>query len=157
LLVARDGAVSSQAAPIGSDEFPEPVGLALASAPIDATDQFLYHKTTHRAVYAAAWAGCHTAEFRLKPVDDVLLYNQRGEITETTLGNIVVRCGKDHWTPPLSCGLLPGTYRARLLAEGKIHERVLPLSVLDKCDELVFINSVRGWRRAQLVGPRDAR
>ena len=97
-------------------EFPDPVRLELAAGPIDAADVFLYHKTTHRAVYAAAQAGCREG-------DDVLLYNQRGEVTETALGNIVVRCGNDLWTPPVSCGLLPGTYRARLLAEGKIRER----------------------------------
>ena len=77
--------------------------LELAAGPIDAADVFLYHKTTHRAVYAAAQAGCREG-------DDVLLYNRLGEVTETTLGNIVVRRGKDLWTPPVTCGLLAGTY-----------------------------------------------
>ena len=87
----------------------------------------------------------------------MLLYNQRGEVTETVRGNIVVRYGDDLWTPPVLCGLLPGTYRARLLAEGKIRECAVPLEMLPKCDELIFINSVRLWRKARLVGPRDAR
>ncbi len=150
LLVARDGKISCQAEPILAGEFPDPVRLELAARPIDAADAFLYHKTTHRAVYAAAQAGCREG-------DDVLLYNQLGEVTETLRGNIVVRCGKDLWTPPVSCGLLPGTYRARLLAEGKIGERVVPLEMLSECDELFFINSVRLWRKARLVDPRAAR
>ena len=150
LLVARDGRIACQAEPILAGEFPDPVRLELAAGPVDAADPFLYHKTTHRAVYAAAQAGCRAG-------DDVLLYNQLGEVTETSLGNIVVRCGKDLWTPPVSCGLLAGTYRGRLLAEGKIRERVVPLGMLPECDELFFINSVRLWRKAQLVGPRDAR
>ena len=150
LLVARDGKITCQAEPIRDGEVPEPVRLELAARPIDAADVFLYHKTTHREVYAAAQAGCREG-------DDVLLYNQCGEVTETTRGNIVVRCGKDLWTPPVSCGLLPGTYRARMLAEGKIHERVVPLEMLPECDELFFINSVRLWRKARIVGPRDAR
>ncbi len=150
LLVARDGQVSCQAEPIRAGEFPDPVRLELATGPIDASDVFLYHKTTHRAVYAAAQAGCRES-------DDVLLYNRLGEVTETTLGNIVVRRGTDLWTPPIRCGLLAGTYRAQLLAEGKIREHVVPLAMLADCDELYFINSVRLWRNARLVGPRDAR
>ena len=150
LLVARDGTISCQSAPIGDGGLSHPVRLELAAEPIDATDVFLYHKTTHREVYAAVQAGCREG-------DDVLLYNQLGEVTETTRGNVVIRCGNDLWTPPVSCGLLGGTYRARLLAEGKIDERVVPLEVLPECDELFFINSVRLWRTATIVGPRDAR
>ena len=96
--------------------FSRPVRLELAAAPIDAVDVFLYHKTTHRAVYAAAEAGCHDG-------DDVLLYNQRGEVTETTRGNIVVRCGGDFWTPPVSCGLLPGAYRAAFCPKARSASR----------------------------------
>jgi para-aminobenzoate synthetase/4-amino-4-deoxychorismate lyase len=150
LLVARDGNISCEAQPISDNEFPEAIRLELAARPIDASDVFLYHKTTHREVYAAAQAGCREG-------DDVLLYNQLGEITETLRGNIVVRCGKELWTPPVSCGLLAGTYRARLLAEGRIVERLVPLEMLAACDELFFINSVRRWRKARIVGPRDAR
>ncbi len=150
LLVARSGEVTCQSKPIRDGEFPDPVRLELAASPIDAADVFLYHKTTHREVYAAAQNGCREG-------DDVLLYNQLGEMTETLRGNLVVRCGENLWTPPVSCGLLPGTYRAQLLAEGKIRERVVPLEMLSQCDELFFINSVRLWRKARLVGPRDAR
>jgi para-aminobenzoate synthetase/4-amino-4-deoxychorismate lyase len=150
LLVARSGEVTCQSKPIRDGEFPDPVRLELAASPIDASDVFLYHKTTHREVYAAAQNGCREG-------DDELLYNQLGEMTETLRGNLVVRCGDDLWTPPVSCGLLPGTYRAQLLAEGKIRERVVPLEMLSQCDELFFINSVRLWRKARLVGPRDAR
>ena len=131
-------------------DLPDPIRLELAAQPIDAADPFLYHKTTHREVYAAALAGCREG-------DDVLLYNQLGEVTEATRGNLVVRCGKNLWTPPVSCGLLGGTYRARLLADGKIGERVVSLEMLPECDELFFINSVRLWRKARLVGARNAR
>jgi para-aminobenzoate synthetase/4-amino-4-deoxychorismate lyase len=155
LLAARDGKITCQAEPIGhplagQGEFPDPVRLELAAGPIDAADVFLYHKTTHREVYAAAQSGCRAG-------DDVLLYNRLGEVTETLRGNVVVRCGTDLWTPPVSCGLLAGTYRARLLALGKIRERMVPLEMLAECDELFLINSVRLWRKARLVGPRDAR
>jgi para-aminobenzoate synthetase/4-amino-4-deoxychorismate lyase len=150
LLVAQDGKITCEAEPIREGEFPDPVRLELAAEPIDASDVFLYHKTTHRTVYAAALAACRGG-------GDVLLYNQLGEVTETTRGNIVVRRGNDLWTPPVSCGLLAGTYRAQLLAEGRIRERVVPLEMLAECDELIFINSVRLWRKAELVGRPDVR
>jgi para-aminobenzoate synthetase/4-amino-4-deoxychorismate lyase len=148
LLVARDGTITCQSEPINAGEFLAPIRLELAAAPIDVSDVFLYHKTTHRDVYAAAMAGCREG-------DDVLLYNQLGEVTETGRGNIVVRCDKEFWTPPVSCGLLAGAYRAQLLSEGKIQERAVSLETLSQCDELFFINSVRLWREARLVGPRD--
>lgn len=37
--------------------------------------------------------------------DDVLLWNERGEITETCAANIVVQFGDDFFTPPVECGL----------------------------------------------------
>ena len=83
---------------------PEPVRLELALHPVDAGDVFLYHKTTHRKVYDAARAG-RTAG------DDVLLYNERGEITETCRANVALRMGGELCTPPVACGLLAGTLR----------------------------------------------
>jgi len=150
LLVARDGGISCSGEPVREEELPDPIRLELAAEPIDAADVFLYHKTTHREVYAAALAGNREA-------DDVLFYNRLGEVTETARANLVVRCGDNLWTPPVSSGLLAGTYRALLLAEGKIRERVVPLEMLPACDELFFINSVRLWRKARMVGPRDPR
>ena len=121
--------------------------MELAAQPVDSADVFLFHKTTHRQVYEAARAGCTAG-------DDVLLYNQLGQVTETCRANIAMRIDGELWTPPVSCGLLAGTFRARLLAEGKLRERVIPLHMLETCDELFSLNSVRGLQRAVLVGPR---
>jgi para-aminobenzoate synthetase/4-amino-4-deoxychorismate lyase len=148
LLIDRAGRIATEAEPWNESDSREPVRLALAAQGVDSGDVFLYHKTTHRQVYAAAREGCADA-------DDVLLYNQRGEVTETCRANIAVRLGKELITPPVSCGLLAGTYRARLLAEGKLCERVIPLELLAECDELYSLNSVRGLQRAVLVGPRQ--
>jgi para-aminobenzoate synthetase/4-amino-4-deoxychorismate lyase len=146
LLLDRNGRITTESEPFDRGELAEPIRLELAAQPIDSGDIFLYHKTTQRQVYDAARAGC-------PEVDDVLLYNERGELTETCRANIAVRFGNDLWTPPVSCGLLAGTYRARLLTEGKLCERVIPLEMLTTCDELFSLNSVRGMQRACLVGP----
>ena len=54
-------------------------------------------------------------------------------------------------TPALSCGLLPGTLRARLLEEGVIEEAVISRTMLREARVVWCINSVRGWRFAELV------
>jgi branched-subunit amino acid aminotransferase/4-amino-4-deoxychorismate lyase len=55
-------------------------------------------------------------------------------------------------TPPVDSGLLPGTFRAWLLGNGKIREQVIKVSDLEKCSKLFLINSVRKWQDAVLSG-----
>ncbi|MFZ5492321.1 MAG: chorismate-binding protein [Pseudomonadota bacterium] len=116
--------------------------LALADEPIDVNDPLLFHKTTRRAVYDHARAG-HPG------TDDVLLWNRRGELTETTVANLAFLRGGQWYTPPLRCGLLPGTYRAALLRTGRLREDVLRRDELPGMPLAVF-NSLRGWLAARL-------
>ncbi|NIN66147.1 MAG: hypothetical protein GTO63_15930, partial [Anaerolineae bacterium] len=51
-----------------------------------------------------------------------LLWNEQGEITESTLANVVIQWGRWWLTPKQSCGLLAGTFRAELLEAGEITE-----------------------------------
>jgi 4-amino-4-deoxychorismate lyase/para-aminobenzoate synthetase/4-amino-4-deoxychorismate lyase len=53
-------------------------------------------------------------------------------------------------TPPLSCGLLPGTLRAALIAQGRARESILQLEDISR-SEFFLGNSVRGLVRARLV------
>lgn len=127
-----------------------PVRLGVAPAPVDPDDPFLYHKTTRRRVYEEALAarpGC----------DDVLLWNPRGEATESCVANLVVDLDGEWLTPPVACGLLPGTRRARLLAEGRVRERVVALADLDRSRAIYLVSSLRGWRRVERVeaGPAN--
>jgi para-aminobenzoate synthetase / 4-amino-4-deoxychorismate lyase len=124
-----------------------PVRLALAAAPIDASDPFLYNKTTQRKVYddaKAARADC----------DDVILWNADGEITETTIANLVVELNGEKFTPPVECGLLAGVFRGFLLATGEIGERRMNLEDLHRASRIWTINSVRKWREAALVNTK---
>ena len=82
----------------------------------------------------------------------MLLWNERGELTEASIGNVVVVSEGRRWTPPRECGLLAGTYRNRLLEEGEIEERVIAIDELEGAKELFLINSVRGWVPLELVG-----
>ncbi|HLO31756.1 MAG TPA: aminodeoxychorismate synthase component I, partial [Anaerolineales bacterium] len=90
--------------------------VCLAKQPIDSRDVFLFHKTTQRLIYESRREG-------LEEFDDVLLYNESGDLTEFTIGNLVVELEDHLLTPPLSCGVLAGTFRAHLLESGQVIER----------------------------------
>ena len=70
--------------------------------------------------------------------------NERGEITETTTGNLVVEIGSELYTPPVTCGF-PGTFRRNLLEQRKITEKVIHRSDMNEVSSMWMINSLRGW------------
>src|SRR5699024_11392619 len=90
--------------------------VRFAAAPINKNSRFLYHKTTNRTMYQ---------QLQQKDVLDVLLWNEEGAITEFTIGNIVVEIDGTLFTPPVSCGLLPGTFRKHPLVVKVIQEKEL--------------------------------
>ena len=143
LLVSSSGEVNLQAAPVDLTSNAVPLRLEVARKPVDSADLFLYHKTTYRSVYQQALQDCPGCE-------DVLLWNERREITETCIANLVYRLDGQLYTPPVSSGLLPGTFRESVLAQGQVHERLLSLAELEACEGFYVINSVRGWREAVL-------
>ena len=73
------------------------------------------------------------------------MVNERGEATECTIGNLVVERDGKLLTPPVESGLLAGTFRAELLACGKIDVSVLTVADVKQADALYMINSVREW------------
>jgi para-aminobenzoate synthetase / 4-amino-4-deoxychorismate lyase len=109
--------------------------VSIARTPVDSSDRFLFHKTTHRAVYdrhiSEAW--------------DVLLWNERGEVTEFTRGNVVLELSGELVTPARDCGLLAGCFRAELLEAGRLREAVIALEAVASATRLWLINSVREW------------
>lgn len=121
-----------------------PVLLAIDDRPIDRLEPLLYHKTTSRVVYEMAAA-------RHPNAHDVVLWNEAGEVTETTISNLAVLIAGEWWTPPVSSGCLPGTYRAELLDQGKLIERVVSLDDLRRAESIARLNSVRGWEAAELT------
>lgn len=145
LLLDRKGTIAVESRPLDGSPAPAlPVRVRLAAAPVDPSDPFLYHKTTHRGAYEAARAASPDCE-------DVLLWNPAREITESTIANVVAELDGALITPPVSCGLLPGTFRAELLSRGEIREGVIALADLPRCRKLYLINSVRRWREAAVV------
>ena len=103
-----------------------------------------YFKTGDREIYDAP-------RKRHNDLDDVILQNVRGEVTELTIGNFAVEtyANSNTWvTPALRSGLLPGVVRKHLLSSGQITQRVLPActlrSMVQSGCRIVGFNALRG-------------
>jgi para-aminobenzoate synthetase/4-amino-4-deoxychorismate lyase len=120
------------------------VRVALDDEPVDPKDVWHYHNPPRRAPY-------DRRRERRPHVDDVILINDRGEVTESTIANLAVELDGGWVTPPISSGLLPGTYRAVLLREGRLAVRPVTVDELRRSTELALVSSARGWRPATLV------
>lgn len=135
LLLSRKGNLTHESIPVD----PEVRGwcrVRFATDPVDSKDAFLYHKTTFRDVYQSARASVNDC-------DDVILWNERGEVTESSVANLMVEIHGSWWTPPVSSGLLAGTYRRHAIERGNLKERVLFREDVEKSSSLRLANSVR--------------
>lgn len=116
--------------------------VALASQALPAALPNLFHKTTERQFYAGIKAS-HP------DLQDVVLWTEQGQVTESTIANVVLRIGHAWVTPTASIGLLPGVFRAHLLATGVVREGEVSKSDLLAADDVFLVNSVRGWMKLQ--------
>jgi para-aminobenzoate synthetase/4-amino-4-deoxychorismate lyase len=123
---------------------PEPRRVALAKAPVDPNEVFLCHKTTRRDVYTAA-------RLSRPDVDDVILWNTRGEVTESTIANVIVEIDGVRWTPPRTCGLLAGIGRGLLLDADMVRERLMTTADVKAATRLSLVSALRGETPATLI------
>ncbi|GIN61761.1 aminodeoxychorismate synthase, component I [Robertmurraya siralis] len=143
LLLSENGEVTIESHPF-STTVQTAHQVILADEPVNSASLFLFHKTTNRALY-------RHFQNKFPHVFDVLLWNESGEITEFTNGNIVVELEDKLWTPPVGCGLLAGTFRKQLLTNGIIEERILTRDDLKFARKIWFINSIRKWVEVEFV------
>ena len=144
LLLAKDNTFEIQSFNLDLSTTQTSAKISLPPKPIDKHNIFLYHKTTNRDIYTNASQSCPEA-------DDVILHNQEGEITESTIANIVIEINGNKYTPPVTSGLLAGTFRNHLLKTGEISEKIITVDELRSADKIYLINSVRKWRQAILI------
>lgn len=135
LLVDQEGGCTVDTGPIPAVQ--HPYRVRPAAGPVDPAETFLYHKTTHRGVY-------ERVREEAGACDDVLLWNTRGELTESCIGNLILEIGGRWYTPPPASGLLPGVQRSHLLATGRVEERVLVRSDLAAAERVLLCNALRG-------------
>jgi para-aminobenzoate synthetase/4-amino-4-deoxychorismate lyase len=138
LVASRDGEVQVERQRWMPEQTALPAVVALASGPIRSDDPLYFHKTTAREAYE---------RFRGEAPDafDVLLWNERRQATELTIGNLVVELDGELLTPGRECGLLAGVFRQELLDRGTIRESVIALDRLPRASRLWLVNSLREW------------
>lgn len=113
----------------------------------DARDRMYFHKTTHRPLYERVTRFAQEHGYA-----DVLFLNEKGELTEGAISNVFIERGGKLFTPPVSCGLLAGVYRQRILAERpEAQEAVLSLDDLLHAEAVYICNAIRGLRRVKVV------
>jgi len=118
------------------------VRVRIASQRTDPQDPMLFHKTTHRPLYAEALKSATQAGF-----DEVLFLNPRGEVTEGAISNIFIQKEGRWFTPPIACGLLAGVQRRHILeTRPNVEEKVLYPQDLHEADAIYLSNAVRGLR-----------
>jgi len=114
--------------------------VRISTRAVSRDDRFLFHKTTNRRLYDEEWVAARNAG-----CDDALFFNEKGELTEGARHNVFVVKDGVWRTPPISCGLLPGTCRAQILREQPdACEAILTLDDVVHADSIYLCNSVRG-------------
>ncbi len=121
--------------------------VGISSKRVSSQDRFLFHKTTNRSMYEQ-----ELAVARKRKLDDVLFFNEKGELTEGTIHNVFLVKGNVWRTPAVACGLLPGVFRARILKKRPNScEAILSLADLKNADAVYLCNSVRGLFKVKVV------
>ena len=146
IFLDKDGLFSWDREPLAPAGETGTARALLSFAKIDPANPFLFHKTTRRSWYDKAMA-----QVRSTNIFDAIHVNNRGEITEGGRSNVFVKIRGVLYTPPMTCGLLPGVLRERFLASGKCKERVLYPADLYAAQEIFCGNSVRGLVKIKLV------
>ena len=156
LTLGEEGDLEIETTPLPKTEANAVLRYALSDRPIDRASPFFFHKTTRRTFYDGELARLRAAT----GCDEVILVNERGELTEGTRTNLFVELGGHILTPPVACGLLDGTLRRELLesSELPVEESVLRPEDLRRANRVLLGNSVRGLVPAvpaRSADPRD--
>jgi len=153
LTLAKDGAIAITFQPCSLPVIrslpgrrPEPCHgdlprIEVSPVRVDSSSPFVFHKTTRREVYDS-----ELRRVRAKGLVDCCFFNERSELTEGCIANIILYYHGSYVTPSLQCGVLAGIMRKQLLADTRIslREEVLTLDDLRVADAVFLCNSVRG-------------
>lgn len=121
-----------------------------ASARLGIVPQARHAEGPFSGVKSASWAMnlVWHEEAHVQGLDEMILLNERGEVSECTSANVFAVYGNEAVTPPLSSGCLPGITRELLLevieVPGvRVSERTLTLDDLEKADGLFITSTTR--------------
>ncbi len=149
LLLHRDGRMELTSAVLPNESPPADLPKVIFSQErVDASDPHRFHKTTRRELYEQ-----ERGKALAQGYYEVLFVNTAGQVTEGAISNLFVRKRKNEplLTPPISCGLLAGTYRRMLLEQGRAVEQMLNVADVLTAKEVYLSNSVRKLVQVQLL------
>ncbi|MEM6782655.1 MAG: chorismate-binding protein [Bacteroidota bacterium] len=152
LTVTRDGSPAITVSAVDA------VHMALGTAAvyphvISSVHPFCWWKTTHRTHYDEAVAWAHQ-----QGVDEPILVNERGEVTEGARTTVWVERDGCLVTPSLVSGGLAGVHRQHLLTTVPgATEAVLTPDDLATADRVLLGNAVRGLQAVSIAGPQRVR
>ena len=112
LELARNGNLEITSQVLKLKSHPRTWRVAISKNPVDSQNPLLVHKTTERSFIEAELE-------RLKQItgcDEVLFFNENGELCEGSFTNVFIVEDGRMFTPPITCGLLPGILRRVLIA-----------------------------------------
>jgi len=138
LLLQSDGEIILEHRPLVAVKTTRPV-IAISDYKTQSDDPFLCHKTTRRKLYDEE---CKRQVSR--GYFDIIFRNEKDQITEGAISNIFIKIKEQYFTPPISCGLLPGIGRQIMIKKLKAREKVLTLTDLKMANKIILTNSIRG-------------
>jgi len=89
--------------------------------------------------------------------DDAIRFNKKGEVTETSVANLLFKFEGTWSTPPLASGALPGIVRALALTWLPVQERTIMKSEIDGAESIYLLNSLKGFQPVASVDHRALR
>lgn len=120
--------------------------VLISSERINSTSLFQYHKTSNRKLYDKVYH-----EIIAKGFDEAIFLNEKDELCEGIISNIVIEKNGQMFTPKEDSGLLPGVFREFLISKGVIKEKSLFLKDIKTADKIFLINSVRKFREVEKI------
>ena len=107
----------------------------------DSSSPYFFHKTSHRGLFNNEFSRAQKENHF-----DIIVLNERDELTEGCITNLILFLDGKYYTPPITSGLLAGTMRQYLLMHSslKIHEKTLTAEDLYRAEAVFCCNSVRG-------------
>jgi len=126
------------------DELPE---IDFSDKIIDTGSPSCFHKTTMRDIYDGEYK-----KALAQGLYELLFCNEKGQVTEGCISNIIIYYRGRYLTPPVKCGLLAGVMRGKLLDEKSVvpGEGIVTRDMIEEADALFICNSVRGVVRVTL-------
>jgi len=144
VLLDRSGNIEARFSRIGGNVQSK---VRFSNKRVSSGNLFLYHKSTNRALYNK-----EHAKWKRRGYFDIIFSNEKNQVTEGAISNIIIKKGRFYYTPPLECGLLNGVYRRYLLKKKALplRERILHKEDVLRAEKVYMVNSVRGMVKCAL-------